>query len=241
MRRKGKKDMLKTKRQKNKNLKGKNIKKINTKFLIKIILVIGIIVVAALIIVDVQSKTLGYNSAREFLKDKIIGEDGKVETVTEATLEKVVKTSKLYTVEYPYNGYVTVYDEKNGKEKYNVAYKGSVQAGIDISKIEVTLDEDNKIIDIQLPEVEVDEPYVDVGSLEFMFFKDKYDTETVAQEAYKAAIEDLSNRIGNDSEIIQTATESAKTTEKALVEPWVNQVDENIKYEVRVWGYMEKK
>ena len=43
MRRKGKKDMLKTKRQKNKNLKGKNRKKINTKFLIKIILVIGII------------------------------------------------------------------------------------------------------------------------------------------------------------------------------------------------------
>lgn len=60
---------------------------------------------------------------------------------------------------------------KKTEKKYNVAYKGSVQAGIDISKIEVTLDEDNKIIDIQLPEVEVDEPYVDVGSLEFMFLR----------------------------------------------------------------------
>lgn len=205
--------------------------------IIKIVaaVMIATVVCAAVLLLKKHLFTDGGN----FVEENIIGEEGKVTTVTESTLEEVIKKSQLYTAEYPYNGYVTVYDEEGGI-KYYVAYEGTVKAGIDVTQITVKIDEDTDTITVQLPEVSVEEPVVNAGTMEFIFKKDKYNTETVAEEAYRYAEEDLAGRVKEDADIKACANESAKAAERAMIEPWVNQIEEGKIYTVRVLGFGEE-
>lgn len=75
--------------------------------------------------------------------------------------------------------------------------------------------------------------------MEYIFEDEKYNTETVAQEAYRAACEDLAERARVDTDIRANAEESAKAAEKALVEPWVNQMERGTEYTVKVLAYGE--
>ena len=176
----------------------------------------------------------------EQITDTVIGEEGKVYTVTESVLKKVVTTSNLYIAQYPYNSYATVYDKDTEEIKYYVAYEGTVKAGIDVNKIQVSLEEETHTITIHLPRIELEEPVIDESTLDYIFTKDKYETETVMQEAYQAAVDDLSEKIKNDSDILDSATERAKTYEKLLVESWVNQIEEETQYTVEVIAYGEE-
>lgn len=170
----------------------------------------------------------------------VVGKEGGVDTVTETTLEEAVRISRLYTAEYPYNGYTAVYDGDTGEIKYYVAYEGTVKAGIDVDKISVSLEEGTGTIIILLPEIEITSPMVNAGTMEYIFTDDKYNTETVAQEAYRAANDDLSAKAGKDTNIIITAREAAKAAAKALVEPWVSQIGGDHVYTVRVLAYVRK-
>ncbi len=162
------------------------------------------------------------------------GEEGEIATVTESLLERSVKRSRLYTAEYPYNGYTAVYDENQETVKYYVAYEGIVKAGIDVSKIEVSLEAETGTIYIWLPEVTVEKPWVDPGTLEYIFEDDKYNTETVAQESYKAAVADLKERVSADTKLMDAAAENVKISAKALAEPWLDERDDGVEYTVRV-------
>ena len=125
--------------------------------------------------------------------------------------------------------------------KYYVAYKADIKAGIDSSKIRVELDEETHTITIRLPEVELSEPSID-GKFRFIFMDDRYNTGDTYNEAFTAATNDLMFRIKREmlNDLIDTATESAKATERALVEPWVNQVDPDKQYKVKVLAYGEE-
>lgn len=173
-----------------------------------------------------------------FVKEDIIGKEGKVTTVTESTLEKVIRKNQLYTAEYPYNGYAAIYDE-DGVVKYYVAYEGYVKAGIDVTGITVSMDENTSTIVIRLPKVQIEESVVDAGTMEYIFQKEKYHTETVAQEAYRYAEQDLADKVSKDPDLETCATEAAKAAEKALIEPWLSQVEAEKNYTVRVLGYGE--
>lgn len=176
----------------------------------------------------------------DLYNEKIKGKEGRVTTITTSDLEKVIKKSQIYTAEYPYNGYTAVLDEDRNV-KYYVAYEGTVKAGLDISKIVVTeKNEDTGIITIQLPEVQIEKPVVNAGTMEFIFKEKKYETETVAEEAYRNAEMDLMNRVRTDSDIKASATASAKSAVKALVEPWINQTNGDKKYTINVLEYGEK-
>lgn len=153
--------------------------------------------------------------------------------VTQASLEKFVKEAKLYTLEYPYNGYVKVYTDDKKELKYSVAYKGSVKAGINTDQIQITLKD--KAITVTLPPVMLEEPTVDVGSLDYIFDRDKYDNEEgTATEAYHAALKDLKQQIEQTDDIRQMAAESAESTEKAFIETLVNRVSKDKQYTVTV-------
>ncbi len=159
-------------------------------------------------------------------------EDAKVVTITESELEKVVREGTLYTAEYPYNSYVTASDDK-GEIKYYAAYNGTVKAGFDTKQVEVSLDAEKNLITVHLPEIQVDAT-VDPGSMEFIFQNDKYNTDTVASEAYSLAEADLAEKAKQDDEILQAATNNAKAVEKEFIEPWVNQVSPDTQYRVEV-------
>lgn len=176
----------------------------------------------------------------KFYSEKIKGKEGSVTTITTSDLEKVIKKSQIYTAEYPYNGYTAVLDEDRNV-KYYVAYEGTVKAGLDISKITVTeKNEETGVITIQLPEVQVEKPVVNAGTMEFIFKEDKYETETIAEEAYRNAEMDLINRVSTDLDIKASATASAKSAVKALVEPWINHTNGDKIYTINVLEYGEK-
>ena len=107
-------------------------------------------------------------------------EDGKVTTITQSSLEKVIEVNDLSTLDYTYNAITDVYDEDGETRKYHVAYEGIVSAGIDITKINVTVNEEEKKISITLPNAVIQNVNVDMGTLAFIFEKNKYETETVS-------------------------------------------------------------
>ena len=206
------------------------------KWIIKIVLtaVMAIVICIAGLLI----KKYFFSGTGNFMEENIIGREGEVTTVTESTLEKVIKKNQLYTAEYPYNGYATICDE-DGNVKYYVAYEGTVKAGIDVTGITVSMEEDTNTIIVRLPKVQIEEPVVNAGTMEYIFQKEKYHTETVAEEAYRYAKQDLADKVSKDADLEACATEAAKAAERALIEPWLSQIETEKAYTVKVFGYGE--
>jgi preprotein translocase subunit SecF len=157
----------------------------------------------------------------------------KVTTVSKASLEKVLDISELSTLDYNYNAIATVYEDDNTTVKYYVAYEGTVNAGIDFSKIEVSEPDEEKHITITLPEIEIQNTNVDMGSLDYIFIKSKYNKETVSQEAYLASQNDLESRANDTVELEQMAKDNAVASVQALIQPWLDQLDEGYTVDIQ--------
>lgn len=214
--------------------------KTKSKIIIKIAVIAVIVILVCIAILLI--KKVFTSETGNFVENNIIGEEGKVTTVTESTLQDVIKKSQLYTVEYPYNGSAAVCDDE-GNVTYYVAYEGTVKAGIDaaqvtVKEIDADADSDTGTITIQLPPVQIENPVVNAGTMEYIFKDKKYNTETVAEDAYRHAEEDLAERVRNDTDIKACAVESAKAAVKALIEPWINQTGDKT-YTVHVLEYGE--
>lgn len=168
-----------------------------------------------------------------FLKSVVFNiKEGEVTTVSKSSLEKIIEINELSTVDYTYNAIAEVINEKNGKTKYYVAYEGIVSAGIDFEKISIDVKEEEKKIVIKVPEVTIHEVKVNMGTMEYIFIKEKYETETVSQEAYKASKQDLEKRVSQETQLQKMAKENAIASIKALFAPWIEQIDEEYTVEV---------
>lgn len=66
---------------------------------------------------------------------------------------------------------------------------------------------------------------VDMGSMEFIFHKARYETETISQEAYQACLADLKREAAQQGQLLATARENAVAAVEALLSPWVKQYD----------------
>lgn len=158
---------------------------------------------------------------------------GTINTISESSLKEVIEINDLSTLDYTYNGIVTVKDEESEEDKYHVAYEGKVTAGIDITKVDVRVDEEKKEIVITLPDVAVQAVHIDMGTLDYIFVKKKYETETVSQEAYKACVSDLESKSKKETMLLSMARENAISAMSALIEPWVNQIDKEYKVVIK--------
>ena len=76
---------------------------------------------------------------------------------------------------------------------------------------------------------------VDETSLEFIFTKDKYETETIYQQAYKKSIADLESKANGENGIkLKTlAEENSIATMDALLAPWKEQLPEGYSIEYK--------
>ena len=167
------------------------------------------------------------------LNKSLHSNDSRVTTVTESSLEKVLEISDLSTLDYTYNSIVDVLDEDGETVKYHVAYEGVVTAGIDFESVDVSVDEETKMITITVPEAVVQNVDVDMGTLEYIFEEKKYETETVSQEAYKACRADLEKKAMEEGHLLATAKENAVDAVNALMTPWIEQLDEEYQVEVK--------
>lgn len=148
-----------------------------------------------------------------------------VNTICKANLAKILDTSQLSTIEYTYNAVVAIDKQYFDSNKYYVLYEGTVQAGIDFSKISINIDENHKIITILIPDVTIQSTNPRAETLEFLFTDNEYNTENVFAEAYNACVSDLKLRAENETALFDMARENAKSAVMALISPWVMSID----------------
>lgn len=155
------------------------------------------------------------------------------EIITKATLEKIINVSELSTFEAVYNGIAQVMSkEEPTQTDYYVSYEAKVKAGIDLEKVDVSVDNKTKKISVTLPEVQITDRNVDIASLDYIFENNRANTETVSQEAYKACIEDVTNESINEDAIYELARQNAKNIVEALINPFVEQLDSEYVLEI---------
>ena len=152
---------------------------------------------------------------------------GKTTYSVNTSLKVFIESSELSTSEYTYNSIakVKIDPKKSADEdnvKYQIAYKGTVKSGFNFEKIEI-LEESNSIIVI-IPKIEIQSIAID-ANLEYIFVKEKYDTETTYAEAYNVCYEDLESKAKNNETLYNTAIESAIETLTAITKPFEQQLD----------------
>lgn len=157
---------------------------------------------------------------------------GQMTTISEASLEKVIEINELATVDYTYNAIATAYAEDNETVKYNVAYEGVVNAGIDFKQIDIQLNAEENIIKITLPSVEIQDIRIDSGTLDYIFSKNKYETETISEEALRICKADLEKRVSEEELLKTTAKENAVESIKALFTPWIEVMEVDYTIEI---------
>lgn len=155
------------------------------------------------------------------------------EIITKSTLEKIINVSELSTFEAVYNGIAQVMSkEEPTQTDYYVSYEAKVKAGIDLEKVDVSVDNKTKKISVTLPEVQITDRNVNITSLDYIFENNSANTETVSQEAYKACIEDVTNESTNETAIYELAKQNAKNIVEALINPFVEQLDSEYVLEI---------
>lgn len=184
---------------------GKKLKRIKTKF------IIGFIVVL-IFIISIMALIIGFNI-----------EEPKLTVVPEAKLKELIEINELSTLEFIYNSIVNV--GEGDDIRYYVAYEGTVRYGMDAEQIQITTDGESKEIRVWIPEIKVMECIVNPETIDFIFTKDKYETETVLTEAYGICKADLEEKVAEDDSLIGLAGENAVAAMEALLKPWVEQLD----------------
>lgn len=148
------------------------------------------------------------------------------EVITVSTLEKIINVKELSTFTAVYNGIASVGDTENDEQPdYYVSYEARVKAGIVMDDIQIAVDNNNKVITVTLPKVEITEINVDISSLDFIFYNLKANTSSVTQEAYKACEDDAKEEVETQEAILTLAKQNAVNIIKALTSPIVEQLD----------------
>lgn len=174
-------------------------------------------------------------SAYFFTRYIHIANENRLTSVAETSLKNIIDVGELSTVEYIYNSIATVKNEK-GNPKYYVSYEGIVKAGFDFNEITTMRDTENKKIVITIPPIKINSVNIKDDTLDFIFVKDKYDTETTFQEAYKASYADLENKAQTNSSIRQTAYENAVDIMRAIVIPLQSKLPNGYSFDFREDG-----
>lgn len=190
---------------------------------LKLVLIISVLIFAALVLAAAMHR---YSRPKD-----------QKELLTTASLEKIIEVSELSTYDAVYNGVVEVRNTENADQvDYYVSYESKVKVGIDLADVQESADPENKKICVVLPEVKITDVTVDFGSMDFIFVKKEAETETVAQQAYKACIADVNSECKNEMDIYLLAKKNAENIVTALMEPLLSVMDEPYELEIRWEG-----
>lgn len=153
--------------------------------------------------------------------------------INESSLKKIIDVSDLSTFQAVYNGIAEVMD-KNDEEKiaYYVSYEAKVKAGVDFEKVEIDVDDEKKIIMVEVPDIKINDVDVDITSLDYIFIDNRANTSTVSQEAYKRCIEDVNDESKNETAIYELAEENAHNIIEALISPFIKQLDNEYQLQI---------
>lgn len=180
-----------------------------------------------------------------FIQQKFFAPDNQPEIISESQLYKIVNVSELSTYQCVYNDIYTEKDSTDpSKILYHVAYKSKVKAGIDFTKIAITINDktdEEKIVKITLPKVNITEVNVDINSLDFIWEDSDAETETVYADAYQKCVEDVTQKANSEHQIFDLAQENAEKMVKALVDPFIEQANsDDMTYRLEIISLTEE-
>ena len=145
--------------------------------------------------------------------------NGENISVTEAALIKTLDINELATVSYDYSSVAKVpWKFLWTTKEHCVAYEAEVRVGIDFSKVEIVVDQENGEIKVKLPDVAVLDASVEPSSLDFLDDSDKKDEELVV-ESIKKCSEDVLSKVEKEQAMFDVAEENAERTIEGLFEP----------------------
>ena len=155
--------------------------------------------------------------------DSIIGTEAEAElTGRDTRIEELIAIGELQTLEYRYNAICRAC--VNDEPVYYIAYEATVQLGINIEDISIDYgSEDNKVITVILPEVEILNYTVDAGSMDYIFVDEFYNQADAAIHAQSLCEDDLCNKVENDVNMYARARDNTEAEITALTEPLVEQ------------------
>ena len=137
--------------------------------------------------------------------------------LTQSNLMKAIDVSNLSTSEFIYNGIAEVYaDEKKEKVEYYIRYDARVRAGIDIKNVDFNVIQEENIIEVTLPKVEIFMPLsIDPNSLSYIPSDKIYDL----QEVLETCEADVLKETENATELKISAIENLKAIIESLLKP----------------------
>jgi hypothetical protein len=150
-----------------------------------------------------------------FKADDTIFEENYLLTIS--TVEEIVKpASDLITLKYNYKDADTYenYKQLFGKkvpfttDKVVFTYKGTISVGIDLKEVIYDIDNENKMISIILPEIEIKSNEIDNSSFEYPFESNSVFNATKMKdytELLATLKEKKEEEVKNDTEFMDTA------------------------------------
>ncbi len=198
-----------------------NFKKLKKKLPKKVKIIISIILVVVI--------AVGYFGINVGLKP-----NNEPEIITTANLKKIIEVSELSTYECVYNGIAVINNEKKtDKVDYYVAYNAKVKAGIDFEAVAINVNHETKVITVEIPQVEIHSVNVDIGSMDFIFVNKKAESSGVTEKAFKKCENDVKKETKVTDAIYELAKKNAENIIKALLTPFINQLDAEYTVEIK--------
>ena len=131
-------------------------------------------------------------------------------------LEKVININDLATAEFIYDGIADKYNEKNpDKIDCHIAYESTIKVGIDMDKVKFSIDEKNKTVTPELPEVKINGVAVDTKTLSYMPENPKIEINDIIALCKKDALKEA----GEAPELYQTAEKNLQSAIEVLLSP----------------------
>ncbi|MBQ6326802.1 MAG: DUF4230 domain-containing protein [Clostridia bacterium] len=128
----------------------------------------------------------------------------------------------LSVSEFVYNGIAQSF-KSNGEPDYNVFYKSTVKVSIDANNIDYTFNEKEKVVTFIFPEITLEKPVIDVGSVSIIPNRSNLYMDEVISLCRVDALEEAKKSL----KLILSAQENIRT----IIEAWYSPVLEGYAFE----------
>lgn len=184
--------------------KEKDKDKKSKKIVLPIIVLVMIIIIMCVILIMAKSGKL--NKKEE------------ITILTSSTLKETVDIAELSTSKYTFNGIATVYNKKKTeKVDCQIKYKSTVKASIDMKKIDFEVREEEKIVNVLLPEITITPTLVTEDKESFSFIPEGTNLEL--KDVIEICKKDAEEEAKKSEKLLQYAEENLKDTIEALILP----------------------
>lgn len=155
------------------------------------------------------------------LKDQPI-----TKTTISSVLQEALDIDELSTSSFTYNGIADVYDPSTRKVSYSVLYHATVKAGTSLSAITFDVDEERKVIQIQLPEIKIQNVVVDPAHIDFIPDRAQIHMATALATCRSDALREATE----SNELMDAARDNLKSVVEALTKPIVTDMGYTIEW-----------